>query len=128
MVAFKENNKSIFLQIADMVCEDILSGRLKGGERMPSVRECAGEMEVNVNTVMRSYEYLAQQGVIYNRRGIGFFVTEGAERIIREKRADEVLGRLTGLFEQLRLLGVSPDNLRDRYNRYLSEFKAYQQQ
>lgn len=118
-----DNNKAIYLQIADRVCDDILAGRTGAGIRLPSVREYGALVQVNPNTVMRTYEHLAREGIIYNRRGIGFFVTDDAERIIRGRRADEMLGRLTGFFEQLRLLGVSPDNLRDRYIRYLSNFK-----
>ncbi|MDE5786741.1 MAG: GntR family transcriptional regulator [Duncaniella sp.] len=124
MVAFKENNKSIFLQIADMVCEDILAGRLKGGQRMPSVRECAGEMEVNVNTVMRSYEYLAQQGVIFNRRGIGFFVADEAAEIISLRRRSEFLeGEMSDVFRQLHLLNITPDQLTAMYNDYISKIQ-----
>ena len=122
MVAFKENNKSIFLQIADMVCEDILAGRLKGGQRMLSVRECAGEMEVNVNTVMRSYEYLAQQGVIFNRRGIGFFVAEDAAEVISNRRRSEFLeGEMSDVFRQLYLLNVTPEQLTAMYKEYISK-------
>ena len=124
MVAFKENNKSIFLQIADMVCEDILAGRLKGGQRMLSVRECAGEMEVNVNTVMRSYEYLAQQGVIFNRRGIGFFVAEDAAEVISNRRRSEFLeGEMSDVFRQLYLLNVTPEQLTAMYKEYISNIK-----
>ncbi|MDE6416922.1 MAG: GntR family transcriptional regulator [Duncaniella sp.] len=122
MVAFKENNKSIFLQIADMICEDILAGRLSGGQRLQSVRECAGEMEVNVNTVMRSYEYLAQQGVIFNRRGIGFFVADDASEVIAGRRRREFLeGEMTDVFRQLRLLNVTPEQLTAMYNDYISK-------
>ena len=124
MVAFKENYKSIFLQIADMVCEDILAGRLKGGQRMLSVRECAGEMEVNVNTVMRSYEYLAQQGVIFNRRGIGFFVAEDAAEVISNRRRSEFLeGEMSDVFRQLYLLNVTPEQLTAMYKEYISKIK-----
>lgn len=124
MVAFKENNKSIFLQIADMICEDILAFRLKGGQRMPSVRECAGEMEVNVNTVMRSYEYLAQQGVIFNRRGIGFFVSDDAAEVISQRRRSEFLeGEMSDVFRQLYLLNITPEQLTAMYNDYISNNK-----
>ena len=67
---FKEN-KAIYLQIADRICEEILTGVFREEERVPSVREYAVKVEVNVNTVMRSYDKLQGDGVIYNRRGIG---------------------------------------------------------
>lgn len=51
---FKENNKAIYLQIADMICYQVLAGTLAAGARIPSVREYAASLEVNANTVMRS--------------------------------------------------------------------------
>lgn len=122
MVTFKENNKPIFLQIADMISDDILAGRLSGGGRLPSVRELAGEMEVNVNTVMRAYEHLASQGIIFNRRGIGFFVADGAVDVIIDRHRREFLnGELTDVFRQLALLGVTAGQLTDMYSNYLSQ-------
>lgn len=69
---FKES-RAIYLQIADRICDDILLGQYEEEGRIPSVREYASIVEVNANTVMRSYEYLQSQEVIYNKRGIGFF-------------------------------------------------------
>ena len=62
-------NKSIYLQICDEICERVLSGGLGPDMRIPSVREYGSEIGVNPNTVMRSYEKLTNEGVIYNRRG-----------------------------------------------------------
>ena len=73
-----------------------------------SVRELAQEVGVNPNTVMRSYERLDGDGIIFNRRGIGFFVAEGAKEHIREierrKFLDEELPKLS---ERLNLLGLT---------------------
>ena len=69
-----DNNKAIYLQIADRICDDILEGKYEPGGRLPSVRDCASSMEVNANTVMRFYDHLASMGIIANLRGIGYFV------------------------------------------------------
>ena len=69
---FKES-KAIYLQIADRICDEILLGQFAEEERIPSVREYATIVEVNANTVMRSFDYLQSQNIIYNKRGIGFF-------------------------------------------------------
>ena len=69
---FKES-KAIYLQIADRICDEVLLGQYREEERIPSVREYAAVVEVNANTVMRSYDYLQSQEVIYNKRGIGYF-------------------------------------------------------
>lgn len=117
---FKENSKAIYLQIADRICNDILSGEYAAGARMPSVREYAALVEVNPNTVMRSYEYLADNNIIFNRRGIGFFVDDNAIQTVRAIKADQfVNGELPGVFDQLHLLGISPDQLKTMYNDYL---------
>lgn len=73
---FKEQ-KAIYLQIAEHLCDEILSGKYHQGDKLPSVRELAMEAEVNVNTVARSLEWLQQKGVAITRRGLGNFVTEG---------------------------------------------------
>ena len=78
------SNKSIYLQICDAICEQILSGTLGPHERIPSVREYGAEIGVNPNTVMRSYEKLTNEGVIYNRRGIGYFISADAKEVVLE--------------------------------------------
>lgn len=118
---FKENSKAIYLQIADRICNDILSGQYAAGARMPSVREYAAMVEVNPNTVMRTYEYLADNNIIYNRRGIGFFVDDNAPQTVRAIKAEQfVNGELPGVFDQLHLLGIAPEQLKTMYNDYLT--------
>ena len=73
-------NKPIYLQIADGISEKILSGELKEGDRILSVRELGSELGVNPNTAMRSYEKLTMDGILYNQRGIGYFVADGAKK------------------------------------------------
>lgn len=119
---FKENSKAIYLQIADRICDDILAGALTAEERLPSVREYAATVQVNPNTMMRAYEWLSSHSIIYNRRGIGYFVGPDASVRIKENRREEFLGgELFGIFRQLDLLGVSPDELRKKYEEYLKQ-------
>lgn len=87
---FKES-KAIYLQIADRICDEVLLGQYQEEERIPSVREYAAVVEVNANTVMRSYDYLQTQGVIYNKRGIGYFVSVGARKLILSLRKEYFL-------------------------------------
>jgi DNA-binding transcriptional regulator YhcF (GntR family) len=88
----------------------VLSGEWLEGERIVSVRELAQEVGVNPNTVMRSYEKLEGDGIIFNRRGIGFFVSEGAKEHIkqleRQKFMDEELPKLK---ERLSHIGLTID-------------------
>lgn len=104
-----------FAQIADWVCDRILDGQYQADERIPSVRELAEMMEVNPNTVARSYEKLQREEVIYTQRGMGYFVVNGAlERIRKQRRQlffDEQLPRL---LEEMQLLGITVEEVSDR--------------
>lgn len=66
------NEKAIYVQIADRLCDEILTGKYDDDERIPSVREYAVLLEVNTNTAVKSYDLLASAGIIYNRRGLGY--------------------------------------------------------
>lgn len=107
MMQFSDD-KPIWRQIYELIAMRILSDEWPEGSRIVSVRELAQEVGVNPNTVMRSYERLDGDGIIFNRRGIGFFVTEGAKEHIREierrKFLDEELPKLR---ERLNLLGLT---------------------
>ncbi len=83
------NNKSIFLQIADSICEKILYGDYKANDKLPSVREMAAETGVNPNTIMRTYTELQNDEIIKNRRGIGYFVEGDAYDKIRKQQKTE---------------------------------------
>lgn len=100
-------DKPIFLQIADTVCDRILQGILKGEERIPSVREFGAEIGVNPNTVMRTYEKLTADGIIYNKRGIGYFVAPDAKENILNSQRKEFLGKdVPAIRKRLELLGL----------------------
>lgn len=107
MMQFTEE-KPIWRQIYELIAMCILSGEWCECERIMSVREMASNVGVNPNTVMRSYERLETDGIIYNRRGVGFFVSEGArdhiKQLERKKFMDEELPKLR---ERLALIGLS---------------------
>ncbi len=115
-------NKAIYLQIAEYVCERILLGKWKPDERVPSVREMAVELEVNPNTVMRTYELLQNKNIINNKRGIGFFLAEDAVNNVREYRRSEFMNdELPLFFRNLYLLDIGFDELQTRYNTFVKE-------
>lgn len=118
---FKES-KAIYLQIADRICDEILLGQYAEEERIPSVREYAAIVEVNANTAMRSFDYLQSQNVIYNKRGIGYFVATGARELILSLRRQTFLkDELEQVFRQLRTLGISCDELASMYREFIKE-------
>ena len=111
------SEKAIYVQIADRLCDEILTGKFGDDERIPSVREYAVLLEVNTNTTVKSYDLLEQQGVIYKKRGLGYFVTAGAKRqILKERRKEFMEQRLPELFRQMRMLGIGMDEVEERWN------------
>lgn len=106
MMQFSEE-KPIWRQIYELIAMRVLSGEWAEGERVVSVRELAASVGVNPNTVMRSYERLEADGIIFNRRGIGFFVSEGAKDHIRQLERQKFMNEeLPKLRERLQLLGL----------------------
>lgn len=119
-----KDNKAIYLQIASLICDQVLTGKLETDGKVPSVRETAALVEVNANTVARSYEYLQNQGIIYTKRGLGYFVAPEAEAVIMKLRREQLLhGDVQDLFRQLSTIGIDPDELRNMYQEFLKSKK-----
>ncbi len=103
-----KNQKAIYLQIAERIMDQILSGQYPEGGKLPSVRDYAAEVEVNVNTVARSFEWLQNQDVVVTRRGLGNFVNEGARQIVLELRKREFFNeQVPEFFRTMKTLGVT---------------------
>jgi len=110
-------NQAIYLQIADHISERILSGVWKEGERIPSIREMSEGIEVNPNTVMRSYGYLQDLDIIYNQRGIGYFVAEDAYRkTLEQKKKSFIRRELPRIFRTMDLLHLTCEDLKILYD------------
>ena len=110
------NDKAIYLQMADRVCDEILADKFQDDDRIPSVREYAVLLEVNTNTAVKAYDELARANIIYNKRGLGYFVTKGAKQQILKVRKKEFMDEF---FRQMKLLGINKEevcNLFDQYN------------
>ena len=100
-------DKPIYLQIVDVICDRILSGELKGGDRIPSVREYGADIGVNPNTMMRSYEKLTADGIVFNKRGIGYFVADDArDTVLAAQRKEFIEKDVPAILQRMRLLGL----------------------
>ena len=109
-----KDKQAIYLQIADYVCDHILTGKFPAGEKIISIRELAVHLAVNPNTVMRTYEYLQQQSVIFNRRGVGYFVDEAAPDKIREIRRQRFFAQdLPEFIKKMQQLGLDFETIRE---------------
>ncbi len=114
-----KNKEAIYLQIADYVGEHITLGKWLPEEKIPSVRELAVELQVNPNTVMRTYEYLQQHEILFNKRGMGLFVTADAVEKIKKIRRERFMQQeLPDFFTSLYLLDIDPDDVLQQYNEF----------
>ena len=103
-----KKKQAIYLQIGDLICENIITRQWIPGQRIPSVRGMAGDIEVNPNTVMRTYTYLQEKGIIYNQRGIGYFVADDAiDKTLKMKKQDFINRDLPELFKTMDLLNIN---------------------
>ncbi|MBT3272349.1 MAG: GntR family transcriptional regulator [Spirochaetales bacterium] len=117
-----KDRRSIYLQIADYMCENILKGTWRDNDRVPSIREMAVETEVNPNTVMRTYSHLQDKGIIQNQRGIGYFISDGAESLTQTMIRDEFIeNELPSFFRRLGILGITMEELGVLYAEQSSE-------
>ncbi len=110
------DNQAIYLQIADLMCENVLAGVWRPGDRIPSIRELAESIQVNPNTVMRTYGFMEAQGIIHNQRGIGFFLAEGAYETTRDLMRKSFVSRdLPQVFKTMDLLRMDFEELQGLY-------------
>ena len=115
---FKET-RSIYLQIADYICEQILKNMLASKERLPSVRDLAIELQVNPNTIVKSYNYLETQQIISMQRGIGYFITDNAKsNIVKLKKDSFLKTELPDFFKTLNLLSIEFKEIEKHYQQY----------
>ena len=110
------NDKAIYVQIAERLSDEILAGKYKEDERIPSVREYAVLLEVNANTTVKAYDLLATDEIIYNKRGLGYFVSAGGKKEFMKERLPE-------LARQMQLLDISIDEVKDELEKNLKKIR-----
>ncbi len=119
-----DNGKPIYLQIVDFFYENILVRRWQEEERIPSVREVAVMVEVNPNTAIRAFNHLQEREVIYNKRGIGYFVSKsGYDRVLDIKKEEFMGVTLPDVFKEMMLLDVEFEEVKNSYDQYVKQTK-----
>lgn len=112
------DKKAIYLQIAERLCDFILAKKWPDNQRIPAVREIAVMMEVNPNTANRAYDYLQNKGIIYNKRGIGYFVSaNGYQKTIELRRHEFLENEVPTFFKTMNLLGLDCRKLEEIFNK-----------
>ncbi len=116
------DKQAIYEQIADHFCELILKKKMKEGEKIPSIRDTAVKLEVNPNTVFRTYNFMQDTGIIFNKRGIGYFVAENAyQKTLEYKKETFVEEELPKIFQTMDMLNMNTNDLQEQYNVYKNQ-------
>ncbi len=110
--------KAIYTQISDHLCDEILKNICLLGEKFSSIRDMAVALEVNPNTVVRSYAALEQDGIIEMKRGIGYFVSSTAkEKFLNSKKEAFLKEELPCVFKTMDLLKIDFDEINQLYKK-----------
>lgn len=117
-------NKSIYLQICDYMAEKITAKEWKEEDKIPSVRELAVTLEVNANTVVRSYEYLSDLQIIYTKRGLGYFVASKGYTLAKKYLKEEFLNEMLPIiFQRMMVLDIDIHDIENKFQQYLTKNK-----
>nr|WP_156280585.1 GntR family transcriptional regulator [Paenibacillus sp. NEAU-GSW1] len=98
-----DNNQPIYLQIMNYMKRQIIVGKLKPGDKIDSVRELAAELQINPNTIQRTFQELEREGIVETRRGLGRYVTseEATIMTIKKEMAGDLLDRFVQGMKEL---------------------------
>ena len=113
-----KTNKPIYQQIVDFCFSKILTREWRAEERVVSVRELSTQLAVNSRTVMKAYEYLQAEDIIYPERGMGFYLAKDAvKKVMKIQKKEFFDNQLADVFLNMELLGISIDEVIERYNK-----------
>lgn len=116
------SKKPIYIQIVDYFLDGIISKKYSIGNRILSVRDLAIELGVNPNTVMRAYTYLQDKDIIFNKRGIGYFIGENAHINAKEIKYKEfVQDELPDIFSTMDILEITIEEIKQLYQTYKNQ-------
>ncbi|WHH59360.1 GntR family transcriptional regulator [Petroclostridium sp. X23] len=115
-----DDKAPIYLQIMNDIKRDIIAGDLKGGSKLPSVREMAENKRVNPNTIQRAYQELERENVTFTQRGMGTFITENTE-ILSNLKSEMCKEVITDFINNLKSFGFSNNEIIDIIKNYLEK-------
>ncbi|MGE6590322.1 GntR family transcriptional regulator [Bacillus mycoides] len=119
-----EQNKLIYIQIAETIESDILKDILLEEEQVPSTNQIAKMLQINPATAAKGVNLLVDEGILYKKRGIGMFVTKGAKEVVLKKRQNTFMTEyLPKVWEEAKVLEISKDELMDMIRKITKEGK-----
>ena len=112
MILELDQEKTIFIQISECIEDGILTGGFPEGTQIPSITEFSVNYKINPATALKGINLLVDEGIIFKKRGVGMFVSEGAVNKLREKRQNQFYDNYIGtLIEEAKRLGISSDEI-----------------
>ncbi len=113
MKLLQNSGTPIYKQIAEQLKEDILSGKIKEGEYLPSIRGLAQDLRISVITTMKAYEELANEGLVTAAQGKGFYVNAQDSELLKEQHIRKVEENLTLAIKAAKVAGLTEEELMD---------------
>lgn len=113
MILLQNSGVPIYQQIAEQLKEDILAGKLKEGEYLPSIRGLAKDLKISVITTMKAYELLAEEGLVTAMQGKGFYVNAQDSEMLREQHLRRVEDALGEAIAAAKIAGLTNQELVD---------------
>ena len=103
------DGRPIYEQVKEGLRQMVISGAIRPGDKLPSVRSMASQLAINPNTIQKAYEALEQEGYVYSIPGKGSFAADRSD--VEDKRREELMAQLSKVVEELRYLGVSEEDI-----------------
>ena len=116
MKIYQNSSEPIYKQISAQLRDEILSGKLKGGDALPSIRGLAQDLKISVITTMKAYEELASEGLVTASQGKGYFVNAQDTRLLAEQHLRRVEENLTEAIRSAKIAGLSLDEVQETLN------------
>lgn len=118
-----DSDRPIFLQLVERIQMDIIAGRYKSGDKLPSVRELAAEAAVNPNTMQKAFSELERTGLVYSQRTSGRFITEDT-KMIEELKASIAKEKIEEFLESMKKIGFQDEEILSMMNKTMNGGKS----
>lgn len=115
-----DDKSPIYVQVINMIKKQMVARELKGGDKLPSVRDLSAELKVNPNTIQRVYKELEREGLAFTQRGMGTFITED-ENVIHNLRRDTAKEIMSSFIEGMKHLGFNNAEIINMIEKKLKE-------
>lgn len=113
MKLLQSSGVPIYQQIADQLKEDILAGKYRDGEYLPSIRGLAADLKISVITTMKAYELLQQEGLVTAMQGKGYYVNAQDSEMLKEQHMRKVEEALLEAVRAAKIAGIGKDELKE---------------